>query len=211
MMAHPDLELIERVLARDRAAGRAFVDKLSPVIQSRVNAVLLRRGRANRQDSFDLTQEIFKILLEDDAKVLRSWAPQKGASISTFVSLVAERRAVSILASGRKSGTREDPEDTAAREDLDQGPTPELRTISRDLLERMLDELRLRLSDKGYEMFHYLFVEEREVADVCELTGLSSDAVYTWRSRLLRTIRAAEAALMSDSPPASGKEEGGRA
>ena len=208
--AHPDLQLIAGVVTREPVACRAFVDKLTPVIQSRVNAALTRRRRYVRQDVLDLTQEIFRALLEDDARVLRAWDPTRGASLTSYVALIAERRAASILASGRKSGSREDPEGDMPDERSDTDPTPEVRVLSRDHLERLLDALRIRLSDKGYEMFQLLFVEERDSDAICSATGLSRDAVYTWKARILRTVREAERALMSDPEVSSGTEKGGR-
>src|SRR5688572_25242688 len=141
-MAHPDQELIARALRREPAACRRLVDLLTLAIQSRVNAALLRRGRASRSELLDLTQEVFSALLDDDGRILRSWDPERGATLLGFVALIAERRVASILVSGRKSAGREDPRDPADLEDTDPAPTPELSAISKDQLARVLDALR---------------------------------------------------------------------
>jgi RNA polymerase sigma-70 factor (ECF subfamily) len=102
-------EELERALRGDRASLRVLVGELTPVIQARVARVLLRSatgrqaGRAVRQEVEDMTQEVFVSLLEDGGKALRSWAPERGASLKNFVGLLAERQAMSILRSGRRS------------------------------------------------------------------------------------------------------------
>lgn len=213
---HPDVELIAQVIAREPAACRAFVERLTPVIQSRVNAALVRRKRGSRTEVLDLTQEVFRALLDDGAKILRSWDPERGASLAGFVAIVAERRVASILVSGRKSGAREDPQDTEELQKSDPGPTPEMHTISHDLLERILDQLRARLSDRGYEMFHLFFVEEADVQTICARTGLARDAVYTWKARILRMVKVIAGelepveALGSDPATSPRSHKGGR-
>lgn len=198
-MPHPDEELIAAALARRPDACRTLVDRLTPPIQRQVNAALIRRGRGQRQDVLDLVQEIFRILLDEDGKILRAWDPNKGATLEGYASIVAQRRTASILASGRKSGHAEDP---SLPEDLDvsadDGPDPELAAINRQMLSRVLEELRSRLSDRGFEMFHVLFVEERDVQWVMERYDLNRDAVYGWRARLSKSVRQVARKIASD-------------
>ena len=212
-MPHPDQLLVADALARDPVACRTLVDRLSPAIQRQVNGALIRRGRARREEVRDHVQEIFRILLDDDGKILRAWDPDKGASLEGYVGLVAERRVASILASGRKSAHAEDP---TAPEDFDTSeegaPDPELTAMSRQLLGRVLDELRQRLTDQGYLMFRLLFLEQREVPWIMETYDLKRDAVYGWRARIKKTIREISEDLGSDPDPPSGRvEQGGRA
>lgn len=200
--AQSDRALIERALRREPEACRALVARLTPAIQSRVNAALIRRGRAQRQEVLDLTQEVFRILLDQDGRILRAFDPARGATLPGYVAMVAERRIASLLRSGRQSGWAEDPLSPEVM-DLhdDPSPSPEGVAISRDLLVRVLDELRAGVSDRGYEMFHWLYVEEREVEWVMAQSGLSRDAVYAWRSRLQKVIRQVAARLASDPAP----------
>src|SRR5207253_3084336 len=68
-------------------------------------------------------------------------------------------------------------------------PSDAERIANRDLLERLLDRMRERLSAQGLQMFYALYVEDRTIEDVCTSTGLRPDAVYAWRSRLSRLAR----------------------
>src|SRR5687767_4627167 len=112
-MAEPDVDLVEQALARRPEAARRLVDLLCPVVQARVARVLQRAGRASgrntRQEVDDMTQEVFATLFDDGGKALRAWQPDRGLSLQNFVGLIAERTAVSILRSGRRSPWTEDP------------------------------------------------------------------------------------------------------
>jgi RNA polymerase sigma-70 factor (ECF subfamily) len=187
-------EELERALRGDRASLRVLVGELTPVIQARVARVLLRSatgrqaGRAVRQEVEDMTQEVFVSLLEDGGKALRSWAPERGASLKNFVGLLAERQAMSILRSGRRSPWPRE----LAEVPGDDAPSPvrlEQAIESREMLERLLERLKLALSPRGLELFYRLYVQEQSVETVMQSCDLSADAVYAWRSRLRRLVR----------------------
>lgn len=194
-------------LEGDREALEGLVEALTPVIQARVaRALLRRRGSANgrdvRQEIEDLTQEVFLALFAKDAKVLRAWSPERGASLLNFVGLVAEREVASVLRSGRRSPWTEDPtldEGLERASAVSEGPEPAVQ--SRELLEALLDGLRARLSPKGLGLFHRLFVDQGTVEEVSAETGMTADALYAWRSRLGRVVRELAAELMSEDRP----------
>ena len=60
---------------------------------------------------------------------------------------------------------------------------------SRELFDRVCERLQLELSDQALQLFRLLVIEELPAAEVEAVTGLSADAVYTWRHRLLRRTR----------------------
>lgn len=176
-------------------AVRALVGRVSPVVHARVARSLLRRqgaarGREIRQEIEDLVQEVFLALFADDAKALRAWEPERGLSLQNFVGLIAERQVIAVLRSGRRSPWTEDPTED---EELARSGTPtvgpELRVASRELLQRLLERLKLALSPKGMHVFTLLFVLDRSVAEVRQETGMSDAAIYAWRSRLCKTVR----------------------
>jgi len=203
-----DATLVEKALAGDARAVRSLVDRLTPVIQARVARGLLRRsasaaGRDVRQEVEDLAQEVFVALFAQGGRVLRTWSPSKGLSLRNFVGLVAERQTASILRSGKRSPWTEDPTESP---DLDRaGGTDqetERRVISRDLLATVVGLLRTELSPKGLHLFELLMLEQRTVADVCAATGMKTDAVYAWRSRLAKRVRQIAKKVSDSSPPA---------
>lgn len=192
-----DRTTIERALRGDGVAVRALVDVLTPAIQSAVARVLLRSGarlgRDVRSDVADLTQEVFERLFADDGRVLREWEPERGASLAGFVKIVAERHALSVLRSRRRSPFAEE---TREPEALDRADGSEERwLVQRDLLHAVCARLRGTLSEQGMRAFELLFLEEREPEAVGEALGISRDAVYMWRTRIRQAAREAAAEL----------------
>jgi RNA polymerase sigma factor (sigma-70 family) len=188
-------EEVQAALARKEPACTRFVERLTPVIQSRVARGLLRwrtgsaASRNVRQEVGDFTQEIFLHLFEDDGKVLRSWRPEGGLSFLNFIGLVAERQTFSILRNGKRSPWKEDP---TLLEDFDavaSESSPEEITASREELEILLDRLLEVLSPLGWHLFDLLFLREMSVEEVVRETGMSRDAVDQWKSRLRRLAR----------------------
>jgi RNA polymerase sigma factor (sigma-70 family) len=181
---------IRRALAGEEAALTRLVQKLTPVIQSRVaRGLLLRRtgraaGRDVRQEVEDFSQEIFLALFADNGKALRSWQPERGLSLLNFVGLVAERQLISILRSGKRNPWKEE---STLPEDLDRAAPdrgPEEITASREQLRHLLRRLTEELSPLGRHLFDLLFLRELPPEEVMKQTGMSPDAVYAWRSRL---------------------------
>lgn len=204
-----DRQLLERALAREPAACRQLVGLLTPVIQKRVNGALIRRRRISRQETLDLTQDVFRLLFDNDGRILRTWDPSRGLSLKNFVGLVAGREVNAILASGRRSAWAETP---TAPDDLDpasEGGETERHTMSKDLLRLVVERLEQRLSPKGLQLFFDLFVHHKEVEAICAEQDMNRDAVYTWRARLKRTAQTIHDELMSDEdgpPPSSSVE-----
>lgn len=203
--------LARRALEGDPIALRSLVATLTPVIQARVARTLLARrsrlagGRSVREEVEDLTQEIFLALFAREARVLRSWEPERGLSLLNFVGLVAERQVLSFLRSGRRNSWKEEPSltgDELETEAPDRGP--EEIAVSREHLSRLLDRLRESLSPLGWRLFDLLFVQELSQSEVQAASGLSADAVYAWRSRLRRLAQKL-AAEMSETPAMARK------
>ncbi len=185
---------VELAVAGDRAAIIKLVDALTPVIQARVARVLFRvrqsfQNRSVRQEVEDLTQEAFLVLFADQARVLRSWDGERGLSLLNFVGLVAERRALSLLRTGKHNPWTEDPTVCRELDRVSPQPGPEGIVVSRDLLGVLLRRLEETLSPLGKNLFDLLYIQELSVNEVVSRTGMGSDAVYAWRSRLRRLAR----------------------
>jgi RNA polymerase sigma-70 factor (ECF subfamily) len=197
--------MLTRALAADRVAVRALIALLLPVVEARVLRALNRRGRAAgrgrdpKQELDDLTQEVFASLFADDARVLRSWDVARGLSLLNFVGLVAERQVAAIFRTGRRSPWTEDPTLAGELEVLGgESNLPERALASRELFAAVLARLREQLSPVGMHLFQVLVVEEQPVAEVSREAGMSMEAVYAWRSRLLKLVRKLAAELEAE-------------
>ncbi len=188
--------LVDAALDGDDRALRELVTALTPIMQARVARTLLRRqwrtGLDARTFMEDTVQDTFVALLRDGGRLLRSWDPERGMRLESFVGLVAEQRVLATLRSRRRNPTTEelsiDDADLDVREDEELGP--EARALSREALQGLLDEVRARLSAMGHELFMSLIVHEEPIASVCARTRLSTSAVQAWSSRLRRLVRA---------------------
>ena len=186
------LDLVRRALAGEDVALRALIDRLTPVVQARVSRALLRnsdRFRATdaREILKDLTQEVFASLFDKDGATLRRWDPQRGASLENFVGFVTERRVISALRRPADPATAEDD----GPEAIDPSPeaSPERRTASREQLRALTRHFREKLSPLGWTMFELLFVWGGSVREVSEETGMKTEAVRKWRTRLRQHAR----------------------
>jgi RNA polymerase sigma-70 factor (ECF subfamily) len=190
-----DKASVDAALAGDAAAVRDLVEALAPVVQGRVVRTLLRRrprGMADLTTTVeDLVQDTFVALLQDGARMLRTWNPERGLRLESFAALVAEQRVLATLRSRRKNPFAEelaiDDGDLEVAEEATL--SPEARATSRQELRDLLDEVRSRLSPMGMELFMALVVREESIADVCARTRLSTSAVQAWSSRLKRLVQ----------------------
>jgi len=180
---------IQRALDGDRAAAHALMAAILPAIQRRVNAALLRRsaarqGRPIRQEVLDLTQEVMVALFENEGQALRRWDPNGGAALTTWVSRIADHQVASILRSGKRSPFTETPTEAEAFDATSQTPGAHDAMASRQRLQLVLQHLRDELSPLGYALFVDLFVDQREVEEVCASREMTPNAIYVWRNRL---------------------------
>lgn len=123
-------------------------------------------------------------LFKDDGKTLRTWDPDLsgGLSLDNWVRRVARWRAISLTRSkfygSRGTASDEIPEMTSSE------PGPMRRAMLKERWSMLTQRLRVECSEMGWLMFLLFWVQEMSVAEVCEATGKSHDAVYAWRSRL---------------------------
>jgi DNA-directed RNA polymerase specialized sigma24 family protein len=183
--------VLTKALSSDRAAMRKLVDRLTPVIWSRVTRMAQRAKRRTpdqvKQIGEDLMQEVFAALFQDDGRALRAWVPERGLSLESYVGLLAEHQAASILRSGRRSAWREDAtEDVTLTRAVGSTEHGTARLHARDLLVRVLERVRAELSPRGVQLLELLVVEEQPIEEVSKIMDMKADALYAWRSRLIK-------------------------
>ncbi|MFK8031407.1 MAG: RNA polymerase sigma factor [Gammaproteobacteria bacterium] len=191
---------LQRALSGDHRAIGELVNRLTPVIHARVARKLLGTGsyRDMRQDTKDFAQEIFLSLFQDGAKKLKSWQADRGMSLENFVGLISERHVISALRSGKRNPWREREALEEAAEPVSLSAEVEAQIIHSDHLGTLLDRLRVALSPQGWQLFELLYIEECSVAEVQDKTGLKSDAIYAWRSRLRKQAKQCQFELQQE-------------
>lgn len=195
-------DLIARALAGSRDAVEQLVSLLTPVIRARAARVLVRgaRGRDVRASVDDVAQQVLLALFADHGKLLRSWDPARGMSLRQFVGLIAERQTLSLARSQRANPHFEQPTQPETLEkELPRSLDPESELAARELFHEIALRLRAELSPYGFQMFQQLFVEEKSPEQLSTELAMSTDAVYAWRSRLVRQVRSIAEKISSES------------
>jgi RNA polymerase sigma-70 factor (ECF subfamily) len=198
-----DQELLRAALEGDLSGRRALVLHLLPTVQARVLHALLRYKRREQaeQAAPDLTQTVFLVLFEDNGRRLRAWQAERGASLLSFVGLVAEREVIAHLRRGRRNPWTESP--TEADELVTRvGGTRdhESQVASRELLDAVLDRALSTLDDRGLLLFQRLVVDESPVDAVATETGSTLASLYMWRSRFSKLVRSIAEDLSGEPP-----------
>jgi RNA polymerase sigma-70 factor (ECF subfamily) len=128
-------------------------------------------------------QEVFVRLLTSDRRVLRAWDPARGLSVSSFVAMIAEREASSVLDSQRRTPRSDGLELHADLDEVHGAEAPgEQRQIARDLAVKLCEGLDAWLSPRGRALFQMLEAVARRF-------GMPRSAVYAWRSRVGKRAR----------------------
>jgi DNA-directed RNA polymerase specialized sigma24 family protein len=195
-----ETSLIRQALDGDVKSTRVLVEALHPIISRRVAATLWQRARRRNvaQEVNDLVQDVFLSLFQSDGKALRAWDPGRGMSLERFVGMLAQHQVVSILRNGRASPWRDEPTEAETLGRLGETTTtPESITAAREDLRMLLDRVREQLSPRGLELFERIIVDQEPLASLTETTGMTADAIYQWKSRILRAMRG----LLADSAP----------
>ena len=172
-----------------------LVEHLRPILHTRVARVLLRRGQCSthrlHEEIQELIQEMFLLLFERDAYVLRGWDPQLGTSLENYVGLVAERRVASILRDRGRMKRAAEPEPIGDEgfepSDPAEGPGADLE--HRQMLGLLLGRVKESLSQSAWGIFEMRFIRDLDIEEIRVETGMASDAIYASISRSRRVAR----------------------
>lgn len=180
------VELISNVTRGDRAATRALVERLFPVVRARVRLVQSRRVDLRVLDVNDLVQQVFVVLLEHDARQLASWDPARGATLEGYVGMVTERE---VGNAGQRSTSRarhevvvEGPVDAPT-----DSPSPEHLATTRDSVTRLGAFLDAQLPPKGRVVLKCLYSDGLDADETARVLGVNRQVIYNWQHRI-RTL-----------------------
>lgn len=203
-MAERDQELRDEALAELAAARpgapsgpgvRALVEHLAPVIQVRVTRTVMAYGRGRalgdlRATVEEMVQLVFAKLFEGEARLLAMWEPNGGLSLRNWVGRIARLRTEDILRSGKRDPYRHEAAPPEHMERLTGSALlgDEIETIQ--LWERVRDCVREGQSELGTRLFGLIIEEDRTTKELEAETGLSAAAIFQWRRRLRKAIKA---------------------
>lgn len=208
-----ELRLVALAVAGRMDAMERLVAWLTPVIQVRAaRALLAGSGGAHRnlrEEVEDMTQEVFTTLLEHQGRVLRAWRPGAGLSLRNFVGMVARRRVGAIMSVRKRNPWYEEPvDDGAVERALPTTIDAEARVGAAQVVTEALRCTGAELSERGQAMLGWMIRDGLTSDEIRARTAMTDAAIYQWRSRISRSLRAHVERLMSEdgSTPRAPKE-----
>ncbi len=172
------------------ALAEAVIDIVHREVASTLAPMAAHCGRDPRQDIDDLTQSVLVALFENGGRILCAWDPARGMGLGGFVALVARRRVLRVMTGFRGNLWSVTP---MACELLDRCPElqrDELADVEHALeLDATLARLEGWLGVRGRRLFHAIYVEQREIREVCIAESMTADAVHAWAARVRHKVR----------------------
>ncbi len=186
--------LLDAALSGDRKAIDGLVSRLMPVVRAICRRVLERRAgrRLGPYDGDDLVQEVWLILMRDDAQRLRQYDAARGSSLESYVAMVARSEAAKVLrreqaakrGGGAEIGALDDARGVAG------GYDPEAVALGRSLQADLQSHLAEQLAPKGRLILRLLYADGLSPAEAAQTIGCTTQVVYNWQHKIRTLIRA---------------------
>ena len=155
--------------------------------------IALRYRRDFCDAAEDFVQDVLILLLHDAERVLRTWDPDRGMRLRSFISLVARRYLCRRFRGFRGNPWSIDPTDAEALSaHLDAGTAAghSLCMVEYCLeLNTILDHLHGELSGRDWRLLNKLYIDEKSPLEVGEEEGMRENAVHKWSSRFHQRVR----------------------
>lgn len=166
-----------------------FATKIRGIARRQLNMLMHRKGEYDRarEQLEDTLQEVMCWLWKNNYHALRRWDPCRGVPFEGYVAVVVKHRALTVLRRARSGGGPTG--DSDKLEEIAVPESPDHHVESRDFTRKAVQQLERRLTARGCEIFHALFVEELSIDEAESCLGVSKAALYQWRLRLRRELR----------------------
>jgi RNA polymerase sigma-70 factor (ECF subfamily) len=181
-----DTDLVSGLLNNDPAAWQAFTVRYGRLIQSCIHRVIARfPGIVRGDDALEITSTLYVQLLTNDRYKLRSFAPERGSKLGTWLGLLATHSAYDFLRSVRK--LPRGGELTEAEELASDSPDAVELTLNRERAARVSRVLS-DFTHKDREFVDLYFGEGLEPDEVAQRLGISVKTVYSKKHKIQRRL-----------------------
>lgn len=192
-----ELELVRALVSNDPEAWEALTLRYGRLIQSCIQRVTTRFSSVvQKDDAAEIYSMLFVQLLANDRMKLRSFAPERGCKLGTWLGLLATHTAYDFLRSIRKV-----PHATGLAEAetlCGEGPDPAEVTLQHEQLSRV-EAVLAEFSRKDREFVMLYFGEGLEPDEVARRMGISVKTVYSKKHKIQRRL----VSLLGDQPLAA--------
>lgn len=178
-------------LAGDPTGAERIVSTFAGVVREAIGRFLAFRVRSRMDLVDDLTHEVFLSLFREDGRKLRTFAGRHGCSFGGWLKVVAVRLTIDRLRrEGRVDALDDDsPRMLELRRSLrTQEPDPETAMQGSEAADRLHQALR-QLGPKDRLLAELHLVRGRSLDDVAEVLGVTMNAAYVRKSRVLERLR----------------------
>lgn len=183
--------ILAAYLAGEPGAEARLVEVHGGVVRDAVTRFLAFRTRGRTDLADDLTHEVFVALLRDGGRKLRTFAGRHGCSFAGWLKVVAVRLVIDRLRREGRAVLLEDdtPRMSQLRRSLrSEHGDPEAAMQGAETVER-LERAMAQLNAKDRLLAELHLMRERSLEDVAEILGVTMNAAYVRKSRLLERLR----------------------
>ncbi|HEY3496850.1 MAG TPA: sigma-70 family RNA polymerase sigma factor [Polyangiaceae bacterium] len=181
-----DMELVKGLVDNDPDAWRALSLRYGRLIQSCIGRVTARFSSVVRPDD---AAEIYSMLcvqlLANNRMKLRSFAPERGCKLGTWLGLLATHTAYDFLRSIRKIPRTA--QLAEAEELASETPDPAEVTLGHERMQHM-GSLLAGFTQKDREFVNLYFGEGLDPCEVARRMGISVKTVYSKKHKIQRRL-----------------------
>ncbi len=183
--------LVVAYLAGDPTAAERLVVEFGGVVRDAIARFLAMRVRSRLDLADDLAHEVFLALFADNGRKLRTFAGRHGCSFGGWIKVVAVRLTIDRLR--REARVVHLDDDTPRMLELRRtlrtdAPGPEEVMLGVETAEQLSQALA-ELGPKDRMLAELHLVRGRTLDDVAQLLGVTMNAAYVRKSRVLDRLR----------------------
>ena len=185
-----DLALVQELLDRSDRAWREFHARYGRLVHRCITKVTCRFRRYTTDDDLrEIYATFLTQLIANDMYKLRMFAPERGASLTSWIGRLATNCAHDYVRACRRRTMRE--RDSVEQSDLERSAPPWIdeEVDSRRLL-RVVESLLADFPPKDREFVNLYFGEGLEPDEIAERMRISRNTVYSKRHKIQSRLEA---------------------
>lgn len=177
--------LVREVLSAKEAPLRRLVARYRGDLLRVIERVLRLARRSDGAE--DILQQVLLELFRKDMRLLRTWDPQKGRSLRSYLCKLAERRAYDALR-GRRDRMERSMDDLTLEALVDLPHEALARQGRTQRFAAALDAFRGKCRDDEWSFFSLCFIEEQPIRDIAQALAISEPTAHQRRYRLRQRL-----------------------
>lgn len=179
--ANVDAALVARLCRDEERAWREFNDRFANVIYGCIHRVLGRFSGTNQEDAREIYATLCVQLLAHDKRKLRTFEPERGSRLSTWLGLLATHATYDHL---RRLRREPDRASVSEAESLGSNlPSPHEACLTQQRA-RIVADLLAEFTDRDRQFVELYFGEGVEPQAIAERLGISVKTVYSKKHKI---------------------------